>query len=817
MNKIYQLVLFTIISPFLSTTMNAQAPIINAVTPLSAIVEKHGKFEATIALTANYTNPYDYDNIRISAAFVGPNGQSKTVDGFFMQDYQLTNPQTGTLAPIGSGAFKIRFSPDQEGLWTYAVSCTTSAGIATFPMQNFEATAIVSATNKGFVRADLSNYLHFDNEEQYIPIGENIGWGSYANFQTWLPNLRDGGGNFLRLWQCHWGWGLEWRNGNGYQGLKRYQQNNSFYLDQLFDFCNDNGLYVMYCLQHHGQVSSQVNPNWSESPYNTANGGTCANTWEFFTDATAKAVTKNRYRYVLARWGYARSVMAWELFNEVDWTDQFEQRSADVAAWHAEMAAFLKTTDPYQHLVTTSYAHDYNDATVWNSPDIDFTQTHHYANVPNLERILANSVGNYLSDFGKPTVNGEFSALVDNNGLSTLDPDGIHLHNCMWGSLFSGAMGTSMTWWWDNYVEPLDLYYHFEQINHFANSLPLREQNFMPTTSTVSGAPADLVLTPSQSWAALADTLLTIENGAVSPAGALLSQFLYGSSWNTQFRRPPVFVANFPQNGSFSVRTAGQTGTTPRIAIWLDGALVLDQEALVNQTYTIQVSAGEHQIKVDNTGTDWISISSYRLSDLGSAVDAYVLKSEDQLQLAGWLLNNSYNHDYVRNNGLPPSASGATVSIPDVANGTHLVQYYDCLTGALLSTETISVGNGTLILSPPEMLWDMAFVVAGDATAIAETHAGRKALPIQVYPNPVVTSAPTTVSFAMESDSPALLSLLDASGRSVQTLFEGALQAGAQQISVQTASELPAGLYWLKVEAGQQVGAQAIMVTGDRP
>ena len=35
------------------------------------------------------------------------------------------------------------------------------------------------------------------------------------------------------------------------------------------------------------------------------------------------------------------------------------------------------------------------------------SQTHHYANVPNLERILANSVGNYLSDFGKPTVNGE--------------------------------------------------------------------------------------------------------------------------------------------------------------------------------------------------------------------------------------------------------------------------------------------------------------------------------------------------------------------------------------------------------------------------
>ncbi len=813
MKHCYQLFALIAIFPLLSLKMKAQAPNITAVTPVATVVEQYGKFEARVSLTAAYTNPYDYDNIRVSAVFTGPNGQSRTVDGFFMQEFQLTNPQTGALAPIGSGVFKIRFAPDQEGVWNYVVSCTNALGSATFIPQNFECTPVASAGNKGFVRGDQTNYLHFDNEEQYIPVGENIGWGSFANFQTWLPKLADNGGNFFRNWQCHWGWGLEWRTGSGYQGLKRYQQNNSFYLDWMFDFCNENGLYVMYCLQHHGQVSSQVNPNWSESPYNTVNGGPCVNTWDFFTNPTAKALAKNRYRYVLARWGYARSVMSWELFNEVDWTDQFAQRSGDVANWHIEMAAYLKEIDPYGHLVTTSYAHASNDATTWNSPDIDFTQTHHYANTPNLERALGASVNNYLEDFGKPTLNGEFSALVDNIGLNTLDPDGIHVHNCMWGSLFSGAMGTSMTWWWDNYIEPRNLYYHFDPVSAFAGVVPLREKNYSPGSAKISGVTADLNLTPVLGgWGELADTAFTIESGVVSPAGAALSTFLYGSSWNTQYRRPPVFQVNYPQSGEFSVKVGPQIATTPKIAIWLDGALMLEADALANQSYTITVPAGAHQIKVDNTGTDWLSIAAYRFSNLGSAVDVYVLKSEDNLERAGWLLNNSYNHDYVVNNGVPAAAVGAEVAIGGMASGSYSVKYYDCLTGALIGGETANAVEDTLRFFPPPILWDLAFVVDDKAVAVAEAATTRKPLPVKVYPNPLPITTSATVAFSLEQEGDTALTLLDASGRNVQTLFTGHLPQGEQQISIQPEGSLPAGLYWLKAQSGDRIGTQAVVI-----
>ncbi len=229
----------------------------------------------------------------------------------------------------------------------------------------------------------------------------------------------------------------------------------------------------------------------------------------------------------------------------------------------------------------------------------------------------------------------------------------------MWGSLFAGGLGTGMSWWWDNYIDPKNLYYHFAPISAVARIIPLQATNMSPASASVSGVPADLFLSPTQGWGAVSDTALTINSdGSVTSAGAGLGQFLYGSQWNTQLRRPPVFYVNYPASGQFKVRTAGDSGQSPKIVIWVDGVKVLEQNAVVNQTYSVNVSAGQHTIKVDNSGTDWISIASYSFTGLGSGVDVYVLKSDSQNRIAGWALNNSYNHQNVQANGVPAAAYG---------------------------------------------------------------------------------------------------------------------------------------------------------------
>ncbi|MCY7327308.1 MAG: T9SS type A sorting domain-containing protein, partial [Saprospiraceae bacterium] len=689
------------------------------------------------------------------------------------------------------------------------------AGMGTFAEQTFTCVMPGSPKNQGFVRSDQTNYLHLDAGGQFIPVGENIGWhlnNVYLDYQNWLTKLSDNGGNFFRLWQCSWGLGIEWKNGtSGYAGLRKYKQTSAFYQDWLFDYCAERGIYIQLCLQNHGQVSSGVNPEWNDSPYNAVNGGPCANTWDFFTNATAKAHVKNRLRYIVARWGYARSIMNWELFNEVDWTDEFEQRKADVADWHLEMAAYLKSIDPYSHLVSTSYAHDTNDPALWNQPDIDFTQTHYYINTPNLERVLASGIRTYLSDFGKPTMTGEFGLSPSGGELSTLDPNGIHLHNSLWGALFGGSMGSGMSWWWDNYIDPQNLYYHFGPVSTVAQSIPFQTSNLSPAAATISGAPADLSLTPTQTgWGDLADTSFTIQQGAVVPAGAALGSFLYGSQWNTQFRRPPTFHVTYPINGQFKVRTGGDSGQGPKIAIWVDGVKVLEQAAQTNQTYSVNVAAGTHTIKVDNTGTDWVSMASYSFTGLGTAVDAYVLKSENQNKLAGWLLNNRYNHEYVKANGLPPVATATLLQVPNVQNGTYLTKYYDCLTGALLSAEPVTVSNGTLNLNLPDLLWDAAFLVDDLPVGIAELD---RHLAFQVSPNPAAPGLPLTLDFNTAQSTPLVVSLLDMEGRTLQSLFTGDTAAGQQQLRLSLPGDLPAGIYWLKMEGENgRVGTKAVAV-----
>lgn len=805
---------FTALASLLMLTrIAAQAPVITAAMPVATSVEQWGKFELRLTVSGSWTNPYNYDEIRVAATFTSPSGQARQVEGFFMQDYDL-NTQTGALAASGSGSFKVRFSPDQPGIWKYTLSCTNAAGTGSFPEQTFTATAPNTLKNKGFVRGNQTNYLHLDNGEQYIPVGENIGWqngNAYLDFKKWVTKLADNGGNFFRLWHCSWGLGIEWKNGyDNYAGLRKYKQTNALYQDWLFDFCAERGVYVMLCLHHHGQVSSQVNPNWSDSPYNAANGGPCPNTWDFFTNAAAKAHVKNRLRYVLARWGYARSIQSWELFNEVDWTDQFAQRKGDVSAWHAEMAAFLKANDPYRHLVTTSYAQDFYDPQTWQQPDMDFTQTHYYVAAPNMERVLVGGVRNYLDEFAKPTINGEFGLTTTGANLSTTDPTGLHIHNALWASLFGGGMGAGATWWWDNYIEPQNLYHHFAPVSAVAQAVPFQSGNLAPAPVTTAGVLADLLLTPTiTGWGALADTIFNIgAGGVVTPAGAGAGAFLYGSQWNTQYRRPPIFKVNYPASGQFWVKTATDAGQNPKIAIWLDGAKIFEQAAQPNQTYSVNVPAGQHTIKVDNTGTDWILIAGYIFTGIGSGVDAYILKSEGKDRLAGWALNNRYNYDFVQTNGLPPVASGATLTVPDVENGTYALRYFSCLTGALLSTETVAAAGGSLVLALPDLVWDVAFVAERGAVGTAEI---AQNLPQKIYPNPA-TTGPLTVAFDLELPENVSLVLFDMAGRELGGLFSGQLPGGPQSLSVNLPDGLPGGIYWLKTVAGNKVGAVALAI-----
>jgi hypothetical protein len=719
-------------------TAYAQAPVIHSVTASSSSIQRYEKLELTIQLDAAFTNPYDYDDILVLGIFTSPSGKKDTIEGFYMQEFNL-NTSNGNISPSGFNGFRIRYAPAETGSYSYVVICRNTAGVASTNTASFQCS---SSGTKGFVRKNNSHYFRFDNGDQYIPIGQNLAWqqgNKYLDFKNWTDKLAANGANFIRLWQCSWGLGIEWR-GSPYEGLKRYRQDNCFYTDKLLEECRAKNIYLMLCINHHGMVSSNVNPNWPESPYNAINGGPCANTWDYFINSTAKNLHKNRLRYIIARWGYSRNIMSWELFNEVEWTDNFSTYKTQIKDWHKEMAAYIKQKDPFQHLVTTSYAHSNEDAATWSLPEIDFTQTHFYNGSANMESVLAEGSRNYLSLFNKPTYNGEFGIETNNIDLTTIDPNGIYIHNSVWATLFSGAAGAGSSWWWDNYIDPKNLYFHYKAPALLSNRIPFAAADFKPQAASVSGGGrADLVLSPGADWGLAPANTFTIDaSGVISPAASNLCKYIYGATWNTEFRNPPSFAVNFPVPGEFKVQT-GASGTSPRLHIFLNGNLVFNQNVNANSSYSIQVPAGNHTIKVDNAGTDWIQVNNYTFTNIGSPVNAYVLKSQDQLRVAGWIHNKRYNWQELRNAGVPPAVNGASLTINGVNNGSYQVKWYDCISGNELSTTSVIVTNGSLQLACPSLAWDAAFT-AFEFSTIGVTGIGPGTnLPeadIKLYPNP---------------------------------------------------------------------------------
>lgn len=787
-----------------TASLMAQAPSIQTITPPASPVLAQEKAEFRLDLSATYANPYDYRQVHLWAEMVGPAGDTLQVDGFYLRPYTGPAP-VGLVSLSGPGEFRLRFAPPEAGDWRYRFHLRDNLGQVS---SGWDSLTVQAGTSAGWVRSSTQGYLQFDDGQPFVPIGQNIGWSTgnaFQDYRLWLGRMTAEGANFFRIWSCDWGLSLEWQGGS-YAGLGQYQQQNAAYFDWLFDYGQAEGVYAMFCLQHHGQVSTTVNPRWSQSPYNQANGGMCANPWEFFTHPEARAYTRNRFRYLVARYGYARSLMAWELFNEVDWTDDYDLHQAAVADWIDEMSTFLKEIDPYQHLVSTSFARDRYDPAVWTLPSIDLTQTHYYAAIPNLERTLAQGIRRYRDLYDKPTLTGEFGIRTSGSNLSHEDPDGIHFHNSLWGSFFAGGLGTGLSWWWDTYLHPQDLYHHYGPLAERIEGLPLLADDYQPAAYRIEQAPGNLVLTPNQGWAGTVNDTIVIEvDGSTQPEAYALGEFLYGAQWNLQFRNPPTFVVDYPTAGHFSVRTGANTGQSPRLVIRIDGSEVLNAAAAVNRTYSVAVPVGSHHISVSNQGTDWITVAGYTFEGLGSALDAYLLKAENGQALAGWLLNHQYNHVQLQT-GPPPVVSRAELVMPGMSAGSYFAKWYDCLTGALVSSANVAPVDDTLRLAVPDVTWDLALVV--DDQAVTNLPQTKQFLTIRAYPNPW-GQVPLTVDFPSEGSGPCRLTLLDVAGRQVVDLSE--IDAAGELI-LDRPTGLAPGIYWLKVTQGDAVGTVALRV-----
>jgi endo-1,4-beta-mannosidase len=270
-------------------------------------------------------------------------------------------------------------------------------------------------------------------------------------------------------------------------------------LDHLFATCAERGVYVMLCLVNHGKFSIATDSNWAQNPYNKAanpQGGFLDHPEDLWTSAQAKMYLKRNWRYLVARYGAYTSLMSWEIFNEMEWTENYRYHVGDSAKFHREMGDFLKATDPYPHLVTTSYAHALGfGRDVWDA-GMQYTQEHIYGGLEDTSQAVASLATTLRARYpGKPFYLGEMGLGGSGGSENAEDPTGVFIHNANWASLTAKAGGGGFPWWWDNYVDPLNLYWRWTGIAAFVKGEDLDARGYQPVTFEVDSlGPADIDL-----------------------------------------------------------------------------------------------------------------------------------------------------------------------------------------------------------------------------------------------------------------------------------------------------------------------------------
>jgi hypothetical protein len=449
------------------------------------------RVDIRIDLAASFETPFDPAQIEIDGTFLTPSGKTVKVPAFFDQPFERQvwgggRSSEEMMFESGPGEWRLRFMPSESGEYCLAIRARDRSGSVDSAPVTFRTSP---GEGKGYIRISGKDphYFEFDDGSPFFAIGLNMVEHPLSEYFRYIPRLAQNGGNFSRLWIGFDYFALE------YGAMGDYRLANAWRLDQIMQLSEQFGIYQKLCIDWIRHITPRGEPrrnfDQEEYAYSVSNGGPCRNMRDFFTLPEARRLFKNRLRYIVARWGYSPNVMAWELWNEIDMVDPKAAEAAVIVPWNQEMCRYLKSIDPWHHLTTNSLAGRDRWKALWPMPENEFAQRHSYS-TPRPDAVLASAdmAGNVLgwlddvSDFGKPYLMAEFGLQRDRMEVRALcdrDQDGVHMHNGIWAALAHGSAGTAQLWWWGQYVDPKNLYYHFRAVAEFIKGIAWTTSGFV--------------------------------------------------------------------------------------------------------------------------------------------------------------------------------------------------------------------------------------------------------------------------------------------------------------------------------------------------
>ncbi len=399
-------------------------------------IGRYEKFEINVAMeNAHFDNPYNPEEIDLTAVFTSPSDSVWVIHGFY--DNFNNRDQ-----------WKVRFSPNETGPWTYFLTATDKNGTGESEIYDFN---VGASDHNGWIRQSTVNphYFEYDDGTNYYGIGTYNPWNVNEGE---LNNLKAHGGNFVAYWNIMYDEGEIIESMNS--GLGRYDQPKCGRIDQIIQWAEERDMKAMFAIWPHDLISNTVWAHqWHNNPYNTI-----CSVDEFYSDAEAWEYQKKQYRYLIARWGYSRGLGIWEIVNEINGTDGWQNGfTAEAENWTRKVADYLRENDPYQRPNTASQSGGQwwpNGYQVVAVPNVHMYETQlmspKYPSNPMRSSMYAYEyiTQKFRQEFEKPSIFGEAGYT---NSYGNYSPGSANYtaayHNSIWVSWANGIAATPI--WWD--------------------------------------------------------------------------------------------------------------------------------------------------------------------------------------------------------------------------------------------------------------------------------------------------------------------------------------------------------------------------------
>lgn len=456
-------------------------------------------------------NPYKEKDIKITCIFKDKDDVLYTKDAYYYQEYNLSIMKRATedfkafddeiegldyATKVGNSKFRISFRPKKSGLLSFEIKVFIKEEFK----QSFNGQINVLDNDtdyKGKIMVDETNNRFFKYEfgGTYLPIGQNNAWDtSYSrktyDYDEWFKRMEENNMNYSRIWLASWGFALHIGTGAKVDNFTS-RQNQLARLDRVLALAEEMGIYITLCLNNHGQFSNRINPEWKDNPYKDI----ISFPNQFFYKKDVIDIYKDEVRYIISRYSDYDSIMSYELFNEVDWTDNFNM--VDFKKWAKDISGYIKEIDPYDRLITNSYMDINKDNGVFNLDTIDYVSIHKYLPKGFNEKGIVKREGEDLqrlyNSYNKPVIFEEWGVNA-NSAEDTYkdDANGIALYQAMMGSILYGGSGTAMAWWWDYYIHKYNLYTIYKGMGALSDVIDLsgdityvNQENFTISDSNI--------------------------------------------------------------------------------------------------------------------------------------------------------------------------------------------------------------------------------------------------------------------------------------------------------------------------------------------